>query len=300
MRQNFMITAKEFYQGYQADYFAYRQIRLKRELESIKTNSQLQIIDDIYDYSVEDHLRSIKIDIRQTYFQSIETLFELIFSFVLSDGKRLSDEDVLSNLIKRKDHYEHIRKYAINGSGIEFLEQTFDFGENGQIPTIQYLFYGFLKDSQLGGQLSESLNAIRKILKIIAVDISDRKEYNAYKHGLRIFPVNSFFSFHDHKTGDEIIKWDIKDSMSFMEKDEKIGQIDIVTKLFDPLRDCNLTIMCNNLISNLIMIRRSSYMVDNKKTGIVIFKSEDVDSLSKPNVKVQHLKFSSIPIKHGK
>lgn len=290
-----MISAKEFYQGYQADYFAYRQIRLKKELLSLSNNITTNRIDEIYGYSIDDHIRSIKIDIRQTYFQSIETLFELIFSFV-SDGKRLSDGDVLSNLIKRKGHYESIRKYAVDSSGMEFLEQTFDFGENGQIPAIQYLFYGFLKDSQLGGQLSESLNAIRKILKIIAVDISDRKEYNAYKHGLRIFPVNSFFSFHDHKTGDEIIKWDIKDSMSFMERDEKTGQIDVVTKLFDSERDHNLTIMCNNLISNIILIRRISYQEGAQTVGIVLFKTEDVDKLSKPNVKIQDLKISLEPI----
>ncbi|MBS1554798.1 MAG: hypothetical protein JSU09_07720 [Bacteroidetes bacterium] len=290
-----MISAKEFYQGYQADYFAYRQIRLKKELLSLSNNLTTNRIDEIYGYSIDDHIRSIKIDIRQTYFQSIETLFELIFSFV-SDGKRLSDGDVLSNLIKRKGHYESIRKYAVDSSGMEFLEQTFDFGENGQIPAIQYLFYGFLKDSQLGGQLSESLNAIRKILKIIAVDISDRKEYNAYKHGLRIFPVNSFFSFHDHKTGDEIIKWDIKDSMSFMERDEKTGQIDVVTKLFDSERDHNLTIMCNNLISNIILIRRISYQEGAQTVGIVLFKTEDVDKLSKPNVKIQDLKISLEPI----
>jgi len=290
-----MITAKEFYQGYQADYFAYRQMRLKKELQSLLNNSSTSRIDEIYGYSIDDHIRSIKIDIRQTYFQSIETLFELIFSFV-SDGKRLSDGDVLFNLIKRKGHYESIRKYAVDSSGIEFLEQTFDFGENGQIPAIQYLFYGFLKDSQLGGQLSESLNAIKKILKIIAVDISDRKEYNAYKHGLRIFPVNSFFSFHDHKTGDEIIKWDIKDSMSFMERDEKTGRIDVVTKLFDSERDHNLTIMCNNLISNIILIRRISYQEGAQTVGIVLFKTEDVDKLSKPNVTIQDLKISLEPI----
>jgi hypothetical protein len=68
-----MITAKEFYQGYQADYFAYRQMRLKKELLSLTNNLTTNRIDEIYGYSIDDHIRSIKIDIRQTYFQAIET-----------------------------------------------------------------------------------------------------------------------------------------------------------------------------------------------------------------------------------
>jgi hypothetical protein len=293
-----MITAKEFYQGYQADYFAYRQMRLKKELLSLTNNLTTNRIDEIYGYSIDDHIRSIKIDIRQTYFQAIETVFELIFSFK-PDGDKLKDDLVFSNLIKRKDHYEDIRRYAVGEGGIDFLEKTFDFGDRRSIPAIQYLFYGLLTDVKLNGQLMESLNAIRKILKIISIDISDRKEYNSYKHGFRIFPVNSFFSIHDHKTGDEIIKWDVKDSMSFMEKNEKTGQIDVVTKLFDTERDHNLTIMCNNLISNIILIRRISYQEGEQKVGIVLFKPEDVDKLSKPNVKIQDLKMSMVPINNG-
>lgn len=293
-----MITSKEFYQGFQADYFAYRQLRLRRELEAFSSPAPPPPLDLIYDYSADDHVRSIKIDIRQTYFQSIETLFELIFSFTPTNGI-IRDDLVLSNLIKRKDHYESIRNFADGKGGLEFLEQTFDFGDHGSMSGVQYLFYGFLKDDKLKGQLNESLKAIMKILKIVATDISDRKEYNAYKHGLRIFPVGSFFSIHNHETKEEIVKWDIKDSMSFIDKNEKTGQIDEVTKLFDPERDQNLTIMCNNLISNIIMIRRSSYEKKEKLTCIVAFKIEDVDRLSKPNVAIQNLKFSTIPLKNG-
>jgi hypothetical protein len=294
----YMITPEQFYQGFQADYFAYRQLRLKNELDSLLKDPTAATLDSIYDYSFDDHLRSIKIDIRQTYFQSIETVFELLFSFKPS-GSLIRDDLVLQNLIKRKDHYEDIRKFAEGKGGLEFLEQTFDYGELGSVLGIQYLFYGLLKDDKLSGQLTESLQAIRIILKIIARDISDRKEYNSYKHGLRIFPMSNFFSIHDHKTKEEILKWDIKDSMSFMEKDEKTGQIDVVTKLFDPERDRNLTIMCNNLISNIIMIRRGAFQKEGKKTAIMPFNTVDVERLSKPNVAIQDLKISTIPVKNG-
>ncbi len=289
-----MITDKEFYLGYQADYFAYKQIRLKRELEALGEVTASSSM-DIFDYSLDDHKRSIKIDMRQTYFQAIETVFELIFSFKPTNGI-LRDDLVLQNLIKRKDHYEEIRDFANDKGGLDFLEHEFKFEGRSPILALQYLFFGFLSDEQLDDSLSESLQAIRKIIKIIATDISDRKEYNAYKHGLRIFPVSSYFSIHEHDTMKEILKWDLKDSMSFIEKNEKTGQIDVMTKLFDPERDYNLSIFCNNLISNIIMVRRSSYQEKGKRIGIVKFDSDQVSKLSKSNVPVQNLKFSSTPI----
>lgn len=288
-----IITDKEFYQNFQADYFAYRQKRLKRELDSLLLAPNP--IDEIVEYSHEDHLRSIKIDIRQTYFQAIETVFELIFSFKPTNG-RLRDDLVLANLIKRKDHYEEIRKFADDKDGLKFLDDEFDLGSYGKINAAQYIFYGVLTNDQIGGHMQESLKAIKKILKIIAKDISDRKEYNSYKHGLRIFPVSSSLSVHNHQTMEKILDWDIKDSMSFIEKDEKTGQVDVITKLFDPERDHNMTIMCNNLISNIFVIRRSTYLPKDVKSFIVTFKCTNVDEQSKPNVKIQDLKFSSTPI----
>ena len=291
-----MLTVKEFYQGYQADYYAYRQLRLKKELDDLSNKKSEPTQMDIYDYSVDDHARSIKIDIRQTYFQAIETVFELIFSF-RPIGGTIRDDLVLANLIKKKDHYEDIRNFAAGSGGLNFLEEIVEFEGGVSLPAVQYIFYGLLTNDQLKGRIDESLLAIRKILKILAADISDRKEYNAYKHGLRIFPVSSYFSLHDHKTMEEIIKWDLRDSMSYIEHDEKTGRIDIVTKLFDPMRDHNLTIMCNNLISNMIMIRRSSYNEKGKMICIMPFDRQEVDQQSKSNVKLQDLKFSSTPIR---
>ena len=289
-----MLTSKEFYQGFQADYFAYRQMRLKNELDSLP-NNPVSFSQPIFDYSVDDHLRSVKIDIRQTYFQAIETVFELIFSLKPNNGV-IYDEQILSNLTKRKNHYEEIRKFANDEGGLEFLDDELDFGIQTKVTALRYLFYGFL-EKELNGRLPESLLAIRKILKIIAIEISDRKEYNSYKHGLRIFPSGNTFAIYDHKTKEKVIDWDIKDSMTFIDEDDKTGKVEMITKLFDPVRDINLSIMCNNLISNIIMIRRTSYEQKPKTVGIVLFNSNDVERLSRHNVKIQDLKLSSTPIK---
>jgi len=255
-----MINAKEFYLGFQADYYAYRALRLKKEMDALKENPTSFPL-EIFDYSLEDHLRSIKIDIRQTYFQAIETLFELIFSLRPVDGV-VNDSRILKNLVKKKDHYWDIRSFAEGKGGLDFLDQEVTQGD-AKIKTLQYLFYGLL-DLRDNKDFPESLEAIVKILKIVANDLSDRREYNCYKHGLRIFPHADMFQVHNSATGAEILNWDLKDSMTFVHEDEKEKVLSVVTKMFDPERDINMICLCNNLISNLIMIRRRELKKEKK------------------------------------
>lgn len=281
-----MINAKDFYLGFQADYYAYRAFRLKKELDMLKQNPTSFPL-EIFDYSVEDHLRSIKIDIRQTYFQAIETLFELIFSLKPVDGV-INDSRILKNLVKRKDHYQDINSFAEGKGGLDFLDQEVTQG-NVKIKALQYIFYGLL-DQRENGNFPESLEAIMKILKIIAHDISDRREYNCYKHGLRIFPHAGMFQVHNSETGNEILNWDLKDSMTFVHEDEKQKVLNVVTKMFDSERDINMTFLCNNLISNLIMIRRTA--LKKEKVGIVFLKLEDVERSYKHHSICTYLTFS--------
>lgn len=250
-----MINAKEFYLGFQADYYAYRALRLKKEMDALKENPTLFPL-EIFDYSFDDHLRSIKIDIRQTYFQAIETLFELIFSLRPVDGV-VNDSRILKNLVKRKDHYRDIRSFAEGKGGLDFLNQEVAQG-NARVKTLQYLFYGLL-DLRDNKDFPESLEAI-----IVANDLSDRREYNCYKHGLRIFPHAGRFQVHNSATGTEILNWDLKDSMTFIHEEEKKTVLSVVTKMFDPERDLNMIYLCNNLISNLIMIRRRELKKEKK------------------------------------
>jgi hypothetical protein len=282
-----MINAKEFYLGFQADYYAYRALRLKKEMELLKENPSSFPL-EIYDYSFEDHLRSIKIDIRQTYFQAIETLFELIVSMKPVDGV-VNDSRILKNLVKKKDHYNDIRLFAEGKGGLDFLDQEVIQGKV-KIMALQYLFYGLL-DLREDNKLQESLEAITRILKITATDISDRREYNSYKHGLRIFPHASMFQVHIPETGAEIIHWDLKDSMTFVHEDDKEKTLSVITKMFDPERDLNMTFLCNNLISNLIMIRRRE-LNQGKTVSITFFRHDEVERCSKHHSICTHLTFS--------
>lgn len=284
-----MLTPKEFYLGYQSDYFAYRQLRLKKELEEA-TSSGFRSDLRIHPYVIEDHIRSIKIDIRCTYFQSIETLFELIFSFEPVNNN-FRDEQLLTKLLKKKDHYEEIRQFAENGQALDWLFREFTFSNQRRISGLEYLFFGINENQEIRSSMPESIPAITSLLKILAKDLSDRSEYNSYKHGFRILPVHDSFAIFDQESLTEVAKWDTRDSMTFVYVDGKSGLADKVTKVFDSVRDISLTIMCNNLISNLIVVRRASYK---NPVTLVTFRSQDVERAATPNVGIQEFRIRTV------
>ncbi len=283
-----MVTYKEFYQGYQADYFAYRGYSLRKELERAESDKSEPF--EIYDYSSLDSIRSIKMEIRLNYFLAIETVFELMFALRPIDGVQ-QDQYILENITRRKDHYKEIREMA-SGTLPTFLNETVPLNDGRHIPFIRYLFYGGLNgDTSPLNRIDQSIATIKTILAIVAGDLSDRLEFNSYKHGIRCFRFGTNFSLHDHKTQEQILSFDISDSMAFYEAIESDNSISVVTKVFDSARDIAMTLYCNNLISNMIMIRRG--MLDpKKKVTIVFFDELDFYNQSRPNVKIQNLKLS--------
>ena len=61
--------------------------------------------------------------------------------------------------------------------------------------------------------IKNSYKGIAKGILILAKDFSDRDEYNAYKHALRIYPSMQKLIFADHKTLKERISFDLSNSM---------------------------------------------------------------------------------------
>ncbi|MBS1545492.1 MAG: hypothetical protein JST14_17780 [Bacteroidetes bacterium] len=245
---------------------------------------------EIHDYSNLDLVRSIKMEIRLNYFLAIETVFELMFALCPINGAQ-QDQFILENIKRRKDHYKEIREMA-GGTLPTFLNETVLLNDGRKIPFIRYLFYGGLNGdtSPLNG-IDQSIATIKTILTTVASDLSDRLEFNSYKHGIRCFRFGTNFSLHDHKTLEPIVAFDISDSMAFYEAVESDNSISLVTKVFDPARDIAMTLYCNNLISNMVMIRRG--MADPKKqVAIVFFDELDFKNQSRPNVKIQNLKLS--------
>ncbi|QHS56479.1 hypothetical protein GWR56_13370 [Mucilaginibacter sp. 14171R-50] len=63
--------------------------------------------------------------------------------------------------------------------------------------------------------VEKSIIAIKSAIKSLAADFSQRDEYNAYKHGIRIFPSYKSIHFVSVEDMKEQMSWDLSNSVSF-------------------------------------------------------------------------------------
>jgi hypothetical protein len=292
---------KAFYQAFLKDYHKIKATYLKRMLDNLSLYEQ-----DIYgkelDTPERDAFRmTIKSDLRQTYFHSIETFFELFFALNPKGKKTFNDEYVLYNITNSKETYSKIKSIADKESELDFLDEIIDY-HNFKISIGHYLFYkGIFSKEKFPEELFEDINNSIESIKIgiryIATDFVNRDEYNAYKHGLRIIPVAAKLKIADPETMEVKMEWDLTDSMSFYLKTNSEDELTVVTKLFDSERDYQMTFFCSNLIHHLIYYRRLSMNLysekeKNEKVKITIFGKELVKNCSKINVAIQDLVYT--------
>lgn len=259
-----------------------------------------------------DYQRTIKSEIRQSYYHAIETVFELIFALLPKNGQT-NESEILLNLSTSewRKNYDRISKIATDPDGLQFLDEQIKVHENGKTNEIQislsrFLFYfGIIPESRSIPKkylmlIEPSLKAIKLGLKIIANDFIQRGEYNSYKHGLRILPALKHFYILNSKTQKNIVDWELSDSMTYISKDSKTEEIKFTTKVFDTDRDIQMTLFCSNLISNLILLRKAGLDKRKKdeKFTILFFGEQEVKNVSKSGVSIQDLVYKMTPIKN--
>jgi len=129
--------ARGFFGAYLVDHFLQKQYTL---FNIILGFPQLKtaILEGLEDVKDADYLKSLRVEIRSTYFQAIETLFELVFSLEPHDG-------VIDN--------ENIWYYLSTSKGVANYE------------TIEAIAHGnttFLDRKVVAGKGIEVLNSMRK------------------------------------------------------------------------------------------------------------------------------------------
>jgi len=281
-----MIPLKEFYSNFQINYFDYRVNYLQNALENISSIDVSNII-----RSSTDSLKfAIKSDIRQNYFLALETLFTLIFSLCPDKTGKIDDKNILERIIKSKIPSKEVEEIASDEKGLDFLEKKIK--NKIQIKSLgEYIFYYNVTDDELSERIPSSLDAIKYGLRVLARDFSDRREYNSYKHGFRIFPYMSNLSMSvsdiEAKENKEI--WDLKDSLTFYSEEK--GEISFITKVFDTQRDIHMTSLCSLFIWNIIKLRDSSFNT-NEKVEILYFDKEVIIKSHQSNISIQDFTIS--------
>ncbi len=247
--------------------------------------------------------RTIKSDLRQTYFHAIETFFELFFALNPQCQKNRNPDNILFTLTysKGSETYDGIREIANNEKTLDFLNEEIEYLGH-KITIGHYIFYPgiFSREKfppEVFDQISESIEAVKYGIKIIARDFIRREEYNAYKHGLRLIPASTKLMLAEAKSMNVKIEWDIGDSMSFYIKTKYPDELKVVTKLFDFERDYQMTLFCSNMIHCMVFFRRLMYRFKGDKDKfdqipIFFFGKEPIEECNKTNVEIQDLVYT--------
>ena len=298
-----IFDSKIFYQTYQRHYHLIKAKIIKQMLDNPHTYAKGILTEVNGDDHLEEIIRALKSDLRQTYFHAIETFFELFFAINPKNKKYYDDEKVLFYLTNSNWNasYKKVSEIAAQESALDFLNEKIRFNDN-DITIGHYLFYmGIFQSgnfpSELFEEIRSSIEAIKYGIQIIANDFIDREEYNAYKHGLRIIPSVSKLEFSNVATQETELEWDLSDSMSFYLKTQNRNEVKVVTKLFDSDRDYQMILFCSNLIHHLIFFRRLAFKFENDcekftKFPITFFSKESIEKSAKINVPIQDLIYS--------
>lgn len=292
-----MLDPKVFYSRFMVNYFDFKLTYLRYAL---KNYSEFHLADVILQYSDEDFLFAIRSDIRQTLFQAIETVFEMIFALVPDEKGFIADTDILRTLSKGEFHYNKIKKISENQKELDFLFEEVLLSDGESVPLIQYIFYfGLYKNDEIQERIKLSLDAIRNGLLILAKEFSDRDEYNCYKHGLRIIPALNFFKISRVDNNEKIADWDLSDSMTYFKEFEQANTTQFITKVFDTDRDMGLIRLCSDFLWNIIKIRNAAFneapRSDSKKSPIEVFffDKDLIKSANKQHASIQNFKFTT-------
>ena len=168
--------------------------------------------------------------------------------------------------------YKLIQEIANGVFSLDILDERIDFLDYN-ISIAQYLFYPRMFDrtkfpAEFFIQVDQSIIAIKAGIKALAVDFSQRDEYNAYKHGIRIFPTYKSIHFVDAGTMEQRIAFDLSNSVSYYTFNDKLNEAKITTKLFDSERDFLMTRLGSNLIFTLIHYRDIMVNMESRKKMI--------------------------------
>ena len=278
---------KKFYLGYQINYFDYKQLSLKKLLESPDPD----LYQDVLNSSKEEYEFFLRCEIRTTYLHSISTLFELINAFRLKDGQIL-DDDLVFKMISGEFPYKMIRKVKEDPiEGLKFLdEKVVSLQYKEEITLGHYIFYMGLSRPEINERVKESITIIKKGLAILASDF-DQREYNGFKHGLRNYRALTGFEFVNPANNKSLLSLDYNNSYSFYSINKEEKTTDFITKNCDTERDILMTQFCSKVIFTIMNTRKELFL-EKGTVDLLFFNDENLNNSNKKNIRSSKVKIS--------
>lgn len=265
-----------FYKEYNLDYWASKIALLKNSYEhfdKIKEYIHLELSEP----DDEKTMLMLKTDLHYLYFQMVEALFELIFALQYRDDKNIWYYISFSG----KNNYKKMSEINLSTSKLFDDKITLMNPKDKttiKISFLRYVFFHIMDLEKLGIPEEENLVVIKKLLKKFASDFSDRNEYNAFKHSLRM-TYEKPSPMIKTADGKHSFIFEGDNAFNYLEKyedDSKIG-LSLVTKCFFPKLDLLLCKYCSWLIHNIITTRKNSYFKMNEP--ILSFETININEI---------------------
>lgn len=207
--------------------------------------------------------KAIALDIRSTYFHCVETLFNLLGVFKAEaelykeKGTWLNTFSALTEYSPKR-LYDEILKYGRSRASLDWLAEPtgrdrWSFG--------RHIFFFALtppeeKLEDYLEQCDSSVRAIQLALHLFAKDFGDRKEYDSYKHGLRVIDAMKTFYLLNPKTR-KMVSIDVENSLTYPKKSK--NTVEVKTENVDITRDYRMCVLGARIIQMMINQRRISY-----------------------------------------
>jgi hypothetical protein len=255
------IGGKDFIRYYQVDYFLYKILLLKSALKNSIPSEEI-IAKDVETFTTENWRRTLSLEMHFVCFQSIEALFEAIFALESLDEPNFWFNISHSRQGENFDAIEEIAK-----GNMELFDRIVRLeGDAREMPFLRYLFYLRTDFPNITTELDESLSRIRDILLHLAQTFTERGDYNAYKHGLRLIPMVKSMIARDNKTGEETTHPEVENSYTYIEKSNKDeianNTVTLRTIVIDTAKDFDIVELSTALLKNIFLARRATLLRD--------------------------------------
>jgi len=250
---------KEFYKRYFLDYWEIKYIFLKNQFEKYISEKNPPKIEELdYIQYLEKKIPTyLKYEIHFLKFQIIEALFSLMFALEEGDNVNLWFNLSFTKDFNRRSFkvYDKIAQLRDFYSMKRYLEQEIQFEEKS-LPLWKFFFFLTIKDKKKNWELIKD-NLILLLVQL-ASQFNERKEYNAYKHGLRCYRSLLDLTFQSKYTKKTL---SAKDGMHFLTTKEEDGntKVDIMFKAFSPKEDLYFIEYTYKLIRNIIIFRKAYF-----------------------------------------
>ena len=257
-----------FYHFHKANLIYYNYKHLSHYMKTILPEQYPEVLQYVYLGDQEEYYkRTLSLDLRSTYFHSIETLYSLVTVLnkfakpllVNPNSRNILDE---LTIYDQRTLYQQIETYGNSKSSLDFLDMSIS---DTDWTIGRSIFYAALRPPEniypeYMNAVNGSVNAIKFALHLLAKDFGDRKEYNSYKHSLRVLDAFESLYLLAPKSG-QMIKMLLGDSLTYPVWDKKKKIMNLQTKQHDIERDHKMTLLAAALIRSIVTNRLVAHNV---------------------------------------